>query len=207
MSKITTVVFDIGKVLVGFDWQAYIGAKFDPDTVSHVNEAMWGGPNIWNEMDRGILNEDEILEEMISRDPAYKDEITSAFNDVGTCVTRTDFAIPWVEELKAKGYRVLFLSNYSQHVTKCNREALDFVDHMDGGVWSWTTGLVKPFHKIYWILLSKYDLSPDECVFVDDNPANIKAADHVGMKTILFEGYETSHVRLEELLKEDSEAE
>lgn len=201
---IKAVVFDIGNVLVGFDWMNFMRSRFDETTVEAVNRAMWES-GIWNEMDRGILNEEEILDEMTARAPEYAPQIREAYYGCGSCITRKDYAIPWIEELKARGYRVLFLSNYSEHVKSLNPEALDFLPHMDGGVWSCDTGLVKPFRKIYRILMEKYSLAPSEWVFLDDNPANIAAARGLGIPGILFQKTDpgASKVELEAVLAED----
>ena len=45
---------------------------------------------------------------------------------------------------------------------------------------------VKPEREIYESLFQKYGLEPTECVFLDDNRANIIAANELGMATILF---------------------
>ena len=50
---------------------------------------------------------------------------------------------------------------------------------------SGNVGLAKPNPKIYEYMLKKYHLDPTTCLFIDDEPANIKAAQDLGMKTIL----------------------
>ena len=45
---------------------------------------------------------------------------------------------------------------------------------------------MKPEREIYESLFQKYGLEPTECVFLDDNRANIIAANELGMATILF---------------------
>ena len=60
---------------------------------------------------------------------------------------------------------------------------------MDGGVMSYEVKCLKPDPAIYQSLFEKYHLKPEECVFIDDNAANIDAAKKLGMKTILFQDY------------------
>ena len=57
---ITTVVFDIGKVLIGFDWDRYMRELFDEETAVRVTGAMFGGGD-WKELDRAVLSEEEVL--------------------------------------------------------------------------------------------------------------------------------------------------
>ena len=164
------------------------------------------GSGIWNEMDRGIWSEEEVLERFIARAPEREKEIRVAFDRVGCCTERKEYAIPWIENLKARGYRVLFLSNYSEHVRKRSTHALHFLPYLDGGVFSYQVHRIKPEPEIYRILLEKYELKAEECVFVDDNGKNIQAARELGFRTVHFENYEQAHEALEALLREDGEA-
>jgi putative hydrolase of the HAD superfamily len=127
---ITTVIFDIGRVLIGFDWAKYINTLFDSETADRVTAAMFG-TGYWPELDRAVLSEDEILELFYSADPGVRSEIREAFDRVGECVQRRDWAIPLIDSLRERGIRVLYLSNFSRHVMGANPEALDFVRHMD----------------------------------------------------------------------------
>lgn len=203
---IKTVIFDIGRVLIGFEWKDYVHRLFgNPELEAEVTDATFGS-GIWNEMDRGIWSEEEVLERFIARAPEREKEIRVAFDQVGCCTERKEYAIPWIEDLKSRGYRVLFLSNYSEHVRKRSEHALDFLPYLDGGVFSYHVHSVKPEPEIYGILLEKYELKAEECVFVDDNGKNIQAARELGFRTVHFENYEQTHEALEELLREDGEA-
>ena len=69
-------------------------------------------------------------------------------------------------------------------------EALDFIPYTDGGILSYEVKLIKPEREIYEMLLSRYDLKAEECVFVDDRKRNCEGAEKVGIKAILFENKE-----------------
>ena len=101
---------------------------------------------------------------------------------------------------------MLFLSNYSEHVRKRSTHTLDFLPYLDGGVFSYQVHRIKPEPEIYRILLEKYELKAEECVFVDDNGKNIQAARELGFRTVHFENYGKAREALEELLREDGEA-
>ena len=49
---------------------------------------------------------------------------------------------------------------------------------------------MKPEEKIYRILLDRFHLNPEECVFIDDFEVNVKGARDVGMNAVLFTGPE-----------------
>ncbi len=198
---IKNIIFDIGNVLLNFDYHPYIkGLLRDDEVIEHVNNAIWM-TGYWNDLDKG-MNTDLIFQKMLEAEPEYEDEIRLAFDNVGQCIKKEDYAIPWIRDLKNRGYRVLFLSNYAEHTMKANPLPLDFLIYMDGGVFSCNEGIVKPDHRIYQILLERFSLVPEECVFLDDSKANVIAAQAMGMNAIHFEGYEKASQELEELLKQ-----
>lgn len=187
---IKTVVFDIGQVLIKFHFQEHVNSLFGEEIGRRLTSAMLDS-GYWNELDEGIRSEEDILESMYSVEPALKKEIREAFVQIARAMDRQEYAIPWIKELKEKGYQVLFLSNYSKHVMQSKWEVLDFLPYMDGGVFSCLVKKIKPDPAIYRILLEKYHLNPAECLFVDDREDNIEAAKGVGMQGIVFEGPES----------------
>ena len=58
----------------------------------------------------------------------------------------------------------------------------------DGGIVSAFYRCVKPSPEIYHLALEKFRLSPEECLFIDDMPANIRGAEAVGIQGFLFTG-------------------
>lgn len=68
----------------------------------------------WNEIDRGVWSLEELMQAFIARDPEIEEELRRAYDNVTGMVTRRDYAIPWIQELQAKGYRVYYLSNFSE---------------------------------------------------------------------------------------------
>ena len=60
--------------------------------------------------------------------------------------------------------------------------------------------IIKPDARLYRILLDRYGLKAEECVFTDDNPANIAGAEAVGIKGILFKNEKQLRAELEAVL-------
>ena len=200
---IRNVIWDIGRVLIDFEWRPYTYSLFDKETADAVSEAMFG-TGYWHELDRAVLTEDEILQLFYDAAPELRTEIRAAFDNVGKCVKRREWPISQIESLRARGYKNYFLSNYSRHVMAANPGALDFLEHMDGGVFSCDEKVIKPDPEIYRRLLTKYDLRAEECLFIDDNAANIAAARVLGFKTILFGSYEQMMADLDKALTKDA---
>ena len=199
---IKNIIFDIGRVLIEFEWHDYVRRLFGEETAEKVTAAMWG-TGYWKQLDIALLTDDEILELFYSAGPEYKKEIREAFDRVGECVVRRDWAIPMIDKLKAEGYRVLYLSNFSDHVMGSNPEALDFIPHMEGGIFSCDVNVIKPDTDIYTRLIRKYDLVPEECLFIDDHIDNCAAARKCGMKAIRFTDKECLDADLEKALTKD----
>ena len=66
------------------------------------------------------------------------------------------------------------------------REIHPFLYQADGAIISAHHQLMKPEPAIYTKLIQKYQLNPENSVFIDDLPDNINAAIDLGMKGIVF---------------------
>lgn len=153
----------------------------------------------WNEYDRGILTDEEVMQEFIKSDPELEDILRKVLKSKKTMVRRNDYAIPWIKELQEKGYRCLYLSNFSKASETDCAEALDFIPCMDGGILSYREKVIKPMPEIYQLLIDRYELVPEECVFLDDTVRNLEAAQKFGIHTIHFTSQEQAIRELREL--------
>ncbi len=199
---IKNIILDIGRVLIGFEWKEYIRRLFDEETAQRVTDAIWKDGR-WYELDRGVLSEEVILESFNQAEPELKREIKETFDRVGECLLRCDYAVPWIEELKARGFSVYYLSNYSEHLMQANPGVLDFLPHMDGGVFSCYVNLIKPDPAIYLCLLEKYGLRAEECLFIDDREENVAVARKLGMQAVRFESYEQARAVTDGVIKHE----
>lgn len=196
---IRTIIFDIGNVLADFCWEAhyrrfgYTGERLERLAAATVKN------DAWNEYDRGVLTDEEVLQRFIDSDPEMETDIRRCLANVEGMVTRNDYAIPWIQELKREGYQTLYLSNFSKKAAKECRKALDFLPHMDGGILSYQDKVIKPMPEIYQLLIDRYQLVPEECVFLDDTQKNLTGAEVFGIHTILFKNQEQTKEELRKL--------
>lgn len=196
---IRTIIFDIGNVLTQFGWREFIHSfGYEKEVEERIGKAMVDNP-FWREFDRGALSDEEMLEGFIKNDPGVEEQLREIFVNLHGIVTRADYAIPWIKELKGQGYQVLVLSNFSAKVERENQDALDFLEYVDGGILSYKDGVIKPDPAIYSLLLERYGLKPEECVFLDDMQPNLDAAARFGIHTILFRSYEEAQEELKKL--------
>lgn len=196
---IKNIVFDIGNVLTYYTWEAHIHSFGFPEAVCGRVIRATVKSQAWNEFDRGVLSDEAVIGLLVQNDPGVEKEIRRMMEHVGGLVSKADYAIPWIQELKGKGYHVYYLSNFSFKAERECSHALDFMPYMDGGILSCKEKFIKPQPEIYARLLEKYDLNAEECVFLDDLEVNVQAAKAAGFHGIVFTTKEAAVQALAEL--------
>ena len=89
-------------------------------------------------------------------------------------------------ECKQAGYQIYILSNWdADSFTLLYAQYKDIFDHFDGIMISGTQQTMKPLPTIFHKLLHLYDLTPADCIFIDDQQENIDTAASLGIKTVL----------------------
>jgi putative hydrolase of the HAD superfamily len=90
-----------------------------------------------------------------------------------------------VKFYKAQGYRVALLSNVQpQHAIFLRENG--YYNDFSPVLLSCEIGVDKPDPRAYQILLSEVQVAPENCIFIDDKPENVKAAKALGIDAILF---------------------
>lgn len=186
---ITTIIFDMGNVLIDFRWEALFhemglfGDRFDRMAAATVLDP------VWNEFDRGIWTEEMMQEAFIKNAPELEDEIRRLMRETFPGILRKfDYTDEWMDSLKSKGYKLYILSNFSEKAFRECAGELDYVAKADGAVISYKVKMIKPDPGIFTYLLDTYGINPEEAVFIDDNADNIGAAKALGINTIHFTG-------------------
>ena len=194
-TEISTVIFDIGDVLVSANIKDYLVA--DPEVPNEIVDELL---KLW------FLEKDEIddtmdldtYREIVNKRMGveFSKYIPKLFKYNVECVTAFDYTIPMIQDLKDKGYKVYYLSNWSAWTHDLLQEAgkFDFLKLMDGGVFSYDVGYMKPDEEIYKILINKYKINPEEAIFFDDREENIEAANKLGIHGIHFPRHDASIV-------------
>ena len=199
---IKTVIFDIGNVLTDFAWKEMYKEKgLGGETFDRVAKATVQSP-YWCELDRGIMTFSEVMDKFVNLDSEMEDEIRRVLADMHGIVTGRSYAVPWVCSLKNQGLKVYVLSNFSEKIWKECIDALEFFEFTDGGIISYKEHLIKPDQAVYQLLLERYGLCADECVFIDDLEENVKAARLCGINGIVFKNYEQAKKELNDMLKD-----
>lgn len=200
---IRNIIFDVGKVLVSYEPDAYMERLgLDETQRKAVNHAMFEN-KLWDLSDKGVGTPEEFLQKFIAGAPEYEEEIRRVHTTVGGTIELLPYAMNWILELKERGYHIYILSNYSENMYRQTREKLKFLPLMDGAVFSYAYKQMKPEREIYLTLMDEYWLEPEESVFLDDRLENIKGAQKLGIHGIVFENYEQAKKELDDLLERE----
>ena len=198
---IKNIVFDVGKVLVYFEPEWIMNKLgFDEETKAVLRKTMFEDP-LWNEVDRGVMTTDELVTAFAKNAPAYEKEIRETYLHVGDSIELLPHAVEWTASLKERGYHLYIISNYGEYTLEQTKDKMDFLQYMDGAIFSYQYQIIKPDARIYEQLLKNYDLQAKECVFIDDKAENVEGAKAVGYQGVVFTTYEEVQENLEEILR------
>lgn len=198
---IKNIVFDIGEVLIDFHWKKTMQEHgFSEAAISAFEKNIIMSED-WKQLDLGVLPEPEIFERFQEKIPAYKEELDRFLEFRGEIVTPFSGTRAWLTDLKERGYHIYLLSNYPKSFFELHAaKRFDFMDLIDGAVISYEVQCIKPDKKIYEQLFRKYNIKPEESVFLDDRPVNVQAARQLHMQAIHFKGQEQAKEELNDLL-------
>ena len=213
---IRNVVLDIGGVLVDYHTTDYYLQKgYSEEKALRLAQATMFSP-YWEQMDIGLMPYEWILGKMKALDPELSSDIERCLAAQTDIVTRRAESKDWIEQIRAQGYRVLVLSNFSVYALEGCPDAMDFLGKNLGGsgeegdygvisegIISCMDHVIKPYSEIYALLLTRFGLKPEETVFVDDTPKNLPGAEYYGIRTVLFESRRQVAEELERLKKAD----
>ena len=198
MTNIKNIIFDLGGVLI--DWNPdYVFKEVFKDD----EKLAWFYREIctmdWNENQDAGYPLAKATEERVALFPQHEDLIRMYYGRweemLGDAIQDT------VELLKQcvndPALKVVALTNWSAETFPVALEKFDFLQWFEGIVVSGEEMTRKPFPDIYQTTLNRFDLKPEESLFIDDNKRNIEAAKALGIQCVHF----SSPFQLEKELK------
>jgi 2-haloacid dehalogenase len=184
--EITTVVFDLGGVLIDWDPRHLYRQLFSDPAQMEDFLARVCTPDWHHAHDLGEQTRQSCLQ-LARRHPEQR-EMIMAWADRGEEMVRGQFdeAVAVLAELRAAGMRCLALSNMEAETFPLRQARFAFLDWFDGCVISGIEGVAKPDPGIYRILLRRYRLMPATTLFIDDAPPNVAAARDLGLLALRY---------------------
>lgn len=186
---IKNIIFDMGQVLI--HWRPYMFTGhygLDEAEEQLLIKELFVNME-WPQLDRGTISEEDAILSVNKRlpekfHPIVEDIITGWWKRPLVPMEGMEEVI---RELKENGYGIYLLSN----AALCLRQYFDRIpgsQYFDGHIVSSEEKLLKPQHEIYETLFERYDLTPEECFFIDDSPYNIEGAYLCKMAGTVFHG-------------------
>lgn len=198
--NITTVIFDFGNVINKWEPEKAVASIFPTpeqakaafekhDFMAWVGSVMDAGEDV----ERSLDNIKTVDEERHALLHCYVENIALAH------ATLVEGTADLIGTLLANGTRVLGMTNCGMAAFEAMQQNAQIVNEMDDIFISAVEKVSKPDAEAYKILLNRNGLSAEHCLFIDDKPENVKAAEQLGMHGILFVGASELQHRLLEL--------
>lgn len=179
-------VFDVGNILLRWDPRNLYQRIFSDVGrmaffLDHVCTPEW---NI--EQDRGRSWADAEAE-AIARHPEFTAEIRAYRARWAETVDGPIAAnVALLETLRRNGVANYAITNFAADTFAEAQDSFPFLKGFDGVVCSGQEKLCKPGREIFQVLLDRYRLKAEDCLFIDDSAANIATAAAMGFHTIHY---------------------
>ena len=190
-NTIKAIIFDFGGVLIDWDPRNLYNAYFPnqpqalEDFLEEVDFYAWNA-----QQDKGRSFAEGVAE--LSAKFPHRADFIEAYSEHWKKSITGEIAgtVEILHRLKAKGYPLYGLSNWSAETFPLVRGEYPFFDEFDYILLSGEVRLIKPEPEIYHLLLSKIPYQASECLFIDDSQANVDAAKSLEFQAIRFESPE-----------------
>ena len=198
--SIKNIVFDLGRVLIKFEPKEYIEQNVPEEKREDFYNGIFGSTE-WLMLDRGTLSYEDAKKIFKERVPGADKQIDRLFDaDLFEILQPIEENVKLLSKLKEK-YNLYILSNFHQPAFEYIFKKYDFFRLFDGHTVSCYYYLLKPEKEIYDTLIDKFNLIPEETVFIDDTKVNIDACEKEGIRGIHLPDYTELKQKLEEFLK------
>lgn len=174
--QIKNVIFDVGNVLVRWSPVEIVRLTFGGSVESEKMAQMLFSSQIWKDLNKGTISEREAKQRYQREHQVTTEEMDRFFYYVKHTQILLYGSIELLKRVKRAGYGVYALTDNINEIVEHLRTTYEFWPLFDGAIISSEVQLLKPQAEIYQTLLSKYQLNPEETVFLDDMPYNVEGA-------------------------------
>ena len=195
-----TVIFDLGGVLLDWNPRHLYRQLFAGDETAMEDFLATVCNSTWNvQQDAGRLVAEGCA--LLKAEHPEKAHLIDAYyaRHLDMIAGPVEGTVEILAELRERGTKLYFLSNYSAETYPLARGRYDFLSWFAGGIVSGEHGVIKPDPAIYRLLIDRHDIDPHRAVFIDDNHGNAEAARAFGIHGIHFTSAEALRAELREL--------
>ena len=190
------VVFDLGKVLVDFDWSIATKKIAARSTTppERFHEFLAASPLLW-QYECGQLSRAEFFK-AIQKIIDFQGTVSEFNGHFAEIFTEIAPMTALHADLRQRGFKTYILSNTNDLAIEHIRRDYPFFQNFDGYIFSYEVKAMKPEAKIYEALEKMAGKRGAEIIYLDDRPENIAAGAARGWRTILHETSEKSRADL-----------
>ncbi|MGZ4609163.1 MAG: HAD family hydrolase [Actinomycetes bacterium] len=185
MTAPSTVVFDLGGVLIDWDPRHLYRRLLPDDEIDDFLDEI--GFAEWNHAQDAGGSWDEAVEALAARHP-HRRELIAAYprRYPETMAGPIEGTVRLLTQLRATGTRLLALTNWSAETFHHALSTFGFLEMFEDIVVSGVEGVAKPDPRLFTLLIERFALVPAETVFIDDSAANVAAAAELGLTALRF---------------------
>ncbi len=186
------VVFDLGKVLLHFDYTRAARALAARGTASveTINQLINQSPLLYR-FEQGAMTNAEFFNEVRAA-TGFKGDFEEFSQVFGDIFTEMPAMIGLHAALKKKGVPTYIFSNTNGIQVPFIRRTFPFFSGFDGYIFSYEHGAIKPEPKIYEAIERETKHRGEQILYIDDRPENVAAGAARGWRVILQETPEKS---------------
>jgi FMN phosphatase YigB (HAD superfamily) len=193
------IVFDLGKVLVDFDYSIAARKMAARSTKSLLNLiSLLSASPLIVQYECGLVTRREFFEQI--RDAVgfqgTLEEFGGYFADIFTEIPPM---IALHAELRRRGFKSYIFSNTNDLAIEHVERNFPFFKNFDGYIYSYEIGAMKPDAKIYAAMEKMCGRSGEDIIYLDDRPENVQGGSARGWQAFLHETPEKSRAFLEKL--------
>ncbi|MBC7006585.1 HAD family phosphatase [Photobacterium sp. BZF1] len=198
---IKNVIFDFGAVL--FEWNpAKIVSTFtdSQDEQALLLEHVLQHPD-WLSLDRGEMLMAEAIPRCAARVNLPESRMEDFFEHIQSNLHLINETYDLVNQVLSLNFSVYFLTNMSSAFFEKLNERHALYQLFDGGLVSGKELTIKPEAEFFELLCQRFDITPNESLFIDDQPKNLDAAKALGFEVFHFKSPQQSCSDIRNLLK------
>ena len=178
---IKAVIFEFFGV-IGISTYQLIAEKIDANSNDVRNKIS----DLHKALDNGFITQEEFLHTYAELASLPYDDFLKIYHDASARFAVSDKLIDYIYELKKRNYKIGLLTNVNEEAYKEFVQPVVAKDLFDEVMPSFETKLVKPAEAAFTEMAKKLQVSPSDCLMVDDLVANCQAAEACGMQAIVF---------------------
>ena len=178
------IILDMGNVLLEWNKDKILKAVAKTQKDYLILDKAIFQSGLWERLDLGTLTREELVDKVLSLlGDCYQKKVEEVIWNWPAYIDIYTEVFPLLVHLKEKGHRIFVLSNTSPVFYELLKNQLaPLAKILDGFVLSCDIKVIKPDRKMFEEILSKYELDPANCVFLDDLADNTKMAESLGIK-------------------------